>query len=152
MTGLVGWPAAIPSPSTGVWQLGPIPVRAYALAIILGIVVAVVIADRRWVARGGTKGTIADVALWAVPAGIVGARLYHVFTDWSTYFGPDGLGLVAALKIWQGGLGIWGAVRGPSVRAVVTSTRRCGRTGVGRGAGNRAIGQLGQPGVVRRSQ
>jgi len=112
VTGLVGWPAAIPSPSTGVWQLGPIPVRAYALAIILGIVVAVVIADRRWVARGGTKGTIADVALWAVPAGIVGARLYHVFTDWSTYFGPDGLGLVAALKIWQGGLGIWGAVAG----------------------------------------
>ncbi|TAL22899.1 MAG: prolipoprotein diacylglyceryl transferase, partial [Frankiales bacterium] len=48
--------AYLPSPSTGVWQLGPFPVRAYALAIILGVVVAVVLGERRWVARGGTKG------------------------------------------------------------------------------------------------
>ena len=102
--------ASIPSPTSGVWYLGPVPIRAYALMIILGIIVAIWIADRRWVARGGKSGAIADIAIWAVPAGIIGARLYHVLTDWSTYFGPDGKGFVAALKIWQGGLGIWGAV------------------------------------------
>ncbi|MCU0296477.1 MAG: prolipoprotein diacylglyceryl transferase [Candidatus Nanopelagicales bacterium] len=109
--------AFIPSPSQGVWELGPIPIRAYALAILVGIFVAVWITDRRWQARGGKAGQIADVALWAVPAGIIGARLYHVATDWSTYFGDGGLGFVAALKIWQGGLGIWGAVAGGALGA-----------------------------------
>ncbi len=110
-------PAFIPSPPQGVWELGPIPVRAYALAILLGIFVAIWITDKRWQARGGQSGQIADVALWAVPAGIIGARLYHVMTDWSTYFGEGGLGFVAALKIWQGGLGIWGAVAGGALGA-----------------------------------
>lgn len=114
---------AIPSPSTGVWYLGPVPIRAYALMIIIGIVVAIWISDRRWVARGGRSGAIADVAIWAVPAGIIGARLYHVITDWSTYFGPDGRGLLAALKIWQGGLGIWGAVAGGMLGAWFAARR-----------------------------
>ncbi|MEZ5186857.1 MAG: prolipoprotein diacylglyceryl transferase [Candidatus Nanopelagicales bacterium] len=109
--------AYIPSPSQGVWDIGPIPVRAYALAILLGIFVAVYITDKRWIARGGRSGEIADVALWAVPAGIIGARLYHLATDWSTYFGDGGLGFVAALKIWQGGLGIWGSVAGGALGA-----------------------------------
>uniref|UniRef100_UPI003512C5C0 prolipoprotein diacylglyceryl transferase n=1 Tax=Mycolicibacterium hippocampi TaxID=659824 RepID=UPI003512C5C0 len=102
--------AYIPSPSQGVWQLGPLPLRAYALFIIAGIIAALVIGDRRWVARGGEPGVIYDVALWAVPFGLIGGRVYHVLTDWSTYFGPDGAGFSAALRIWDGGLGIWGAV------------------------------------------
>lgn len=102
--------ASIPSPSNGVWYLGPIPIRGYALCILLGIVVALWIGRRRWVARGGRAEQVSDVALWAIPAGVIGARVYHVLTDWQTYFGPDGLGFVAALKIWQGGLGIWGAI------------------------------------------
>jgi prolipoprotein diacylglyceryl transferase len=102
--------ASFPSPSQGVWHLGPLPIRAYALCIIAGIVAALLIGDRRWVARGGDRGLIYDVALWAVPFGLIGGRLYHVMTDWKTYFGQDGLGFVAALKIWDGGLGIWGAV------------------------------------------
>ncbi len=109
--------AYLPSPAQGVWQLGPIPVRAYALAILVGIFVAVYITDRRWQARGGKAGQIADVALWAVPAGIIGARVYHVLTDWSTYYGEGGLGFVASLKIWQGGLGIWGGVAGGALGA-----------------------------------
>ena len=109
--------AFIPSPVQGVWNLGPIPVRAYALAILVGIFVAVWITDRRWQARGGKAGQIADVALWAVPAGIIGARLYHVATDWSTYFGPGGLGFISSLQIWQGGLGIWGGVAGGALGA-----------------------------------
>ncbi|MDQ3503054.1 MAG: prolipoprotein diacylglyceryl transferase, partial [Actinomycetota bacterium] len=59
--------AYLPSPSTGVWQVGPIPIRAYAFAILLGVVAAVVIGERRWVARGGTKGVVTDVATIAVP-------------------------------------------------------------------------------------
>jgi prolipoprotein diacylglyceryl transferase len=102
--------AFFPSPSQGVWHLGPLPIRAYALFIIIGIIVALVIGDRRWVARGGEQGVIYDIALWAVPFGLIGGRLYHLMTDWKTYFGDDGAGFLAALKIWDGGLGIWGAV------------------------------------------
>lgn len=102
--------AYLPSPSQGVWHLGPVPLRAYALCIIVGIIAALVIGDRRWQARGGQAGVIYDIALWAVPFGLVGGRLYHVMTDWPTYFGPSGKGLGAAFQVWQGGLGIWGAV------------------------------------------
>jgi prolipoprotein diacylglyceryl transferase len=102
--------ASFPSPSQGVWHLWLVPIRAYALFIIIGIIVALVIGDRRWVARGGEQGVIYDIALWAVPFGLVGGRLYHLITDWRTYFGDDGAGFLAALKIWDGGLGIWGAV------------------------------------------
>lgn len=116
-------PAAIPSPGQGVWYLGPVPLRAYALFILLGVFVAVWIGGRRFVARGGARGQVADVAMWAVPFGIVGARLYHVITDWTTYFGPGGSGFVAALKIWQGGLGIWGAVAGGALGAWIACRR-----------------------------
>ena len=102
--------AYIPSPSQGVWHLGVIPIRAYALFIIVGIIVALIIGDRRWVARGGEQGVIYDIAIPAVLFGLVGGRLYHVITDWRTYFGEDGAGLAGALRIWDGGLGIWGAV------------------------------------------
>ncbi len=99
----------IPSPDQGVWHLGPFPIRAYALCIILGVVVAVWLGEKRWVARGGKPGQIQDVALWAVPFGIVGGRLYHVITDNGNYFGA-GKNPVEALYIWHGGLGIWGAI------------------------------------------
>lgn len=102
--------AFIPSPSQGVWSLGPLPVRAYALLIIAGIIVAIVVGSRRYVARGGSAGVIGDIALWAVPFGIIGGRLYHVVTDWQLYFAPGGSGIIGALRIWDGGLGIWGAV------------------------------------------
>lgn len=78
--------------------------------IIVGIIAALVLGDRRWVARGGQQGVIYDIALWAVPFGLIGGRLYHVMTDWRTYFGEDGAGVAGALRIWDGGLGIWGAV------------------------------------------
>ena len=105
-----GIPAYLPSRAQGVWNLGPIPVRAYALLIILGIVVAIVVGGRRYVARGGSPGVIGDIAIWAVPFGIIGGRLYHVITDWQLYFAPGGSGIVGAVRIWDGGLGIWGAV------------------------------------------
>ncbi|HSK25428.1 MAG TPA: prolipoprotein diacylglyceryl transferase [Jiangellales bacterium] len=116
-------PAAIPSPDQGVWYLGPLPLRAYALCILLGIVVAVWLGDRRWVQRGGRQGTVADVAVWAVPFGIIGGRLYHVLTEWDPYFGPGGDPL-AALQVWRGGLGIWGAVALGGVGAWIGCRRR----------------------------
>ena len=106
---LAAVPMAIPSPSQGVWHLGPVPLRAYAFCILAGIAVAVWLTERRWRARGGLPGQVSDVALWAVPFGIVGGRLYHVISSPDAYFGPGG-DPVAALYIWRGGLGIWGAV------------------------------------------
>ena len=102
-------PTLIPSPSRGVWHVGPLPLRAYALAIVVGVIVAIVVSDRRWRARGGVVGTVGDVATWAVPFGLVGGRVYHVLTDWSMYFGRGGQPL-RSLEIWRGGLGIPGAV------------------------------------------
>jgi len=118
-----GFLANIPSPDRGVWYLGPIPIRAYALCIIAGIVVAVTWGEKRLVARGGQPGTVTDVAVFAVPFGLLGGRLYHVLTDWETYFGPGGHP-IDALKIWQGGLGIWGAVALGGVGAWIGCRRR----------------------------
>ncbi len=101
--------ASIPSPSDGVWHLGAFPVRGYALCIILGVVVAVWVGDRRWIARGGQPGTVGDIAVWMVPFGLIGGRIYHVLTDPELYFG-EGKDPITALYIWRGGLGIWGAI------------------------------------------
>lgn len=114
---------SIPSPAQGVWHLGPVPIRGYALCIVLGIVVAVWLSERRWVARGGKAGEIQDVALWAVPFGIVGARLYHVATDHALYFGP-GKSAWNALYVWHGGLGIWGGIAGGALGAYLCARRK----------------------------
>jgi prolipoprotein diacylglyceryl transferase len=116
--------AAIPSPAQGVWELGPFPLRGYALCIILGIVAAIWIGEKRWQARGGRVGDVQDVALWAVPAGIVGARLYHVATDWKAYFGDGSEGPIEILYVWHGGLGIWGGVAGGALGAWFACRRK----------------------------
>jgi prolipoprotein diacylglyceryl transferase len=102
--------AYFPSPSQGVWYLGPVPLRAYALCIVAGMLAALWIGEKRWVERGGEPGVVYTIFWWAMPFGLIGGRLYHVITDWRTYFGDDGAGFVAAFRIWEGGLGIWGAV------------------------------------------
>jgi prolipoprotein diacylglyceryl transferase len=106
---IAGALAAFPSPPQGVWYVGPIALRAYAICIIAGIVVAVWWGNKRFVARGGRPGRVTDVAVWAVPFGIVGGRLYHVITDHQLYFG-EGRNPWNAFAIWNGGLGIWGAI------------------------------------------
>ncbi|MFE7750867.1 prolipoprotein diacylglyceryl transferase [Streptomyces sp. NPDC057428] len=115
--------AFIPSPSTGVIELGPIPLRGYAFCIIIGVFVAVWFGNKRWIARGGKAGTVADIAVWAVPFGLVGGRLYHVITDYQLYF-SDGEDWVDAFKIWEGGLGIWGAIALGAVGAWIACRRR----------------------------
>jgi prolipoprotein diacylglyceryl transferase len=101
--------AAIPSPDFTYFQIGPLRLHAYAICILIGIVAAVLITQRRWFARGGGAQEVSDIAMWAVPAGIIGGRIYHVVTSPDQYFGPGGEP-VRALYIWKGGLGIWGAI------------------------------------------
>jgi prolipoprotein diacylglyceryl transferase len=115
--------ASIPSPARGVWHLGPVPIRAYALCILVGIVVAAWITRKRWATRGGRPDDVLDVALWAVPFGIVGGRLYHVITDPELYF-TAGRQPIRALYIWDGGLGIWGAVALGALGAWIGCRRR----------------------------
>jgi prolipoprotein diacylglyceryl transferase len=117
--------STIPSPVQGVWHLGPIPLRGYALCILGGIALAIIVGQRRWQARGGDPGLVVDVATWCVPFGVVGGRLYHVITSPSEYFGKGG-DPVKALYVWQGGLGIWGAVVLGGVGAWIA----CRRAGV----------------------
>ncbi|MGY1814120.1 prolipoprotein diacylglyceryl transferase [Blastococcus sp. SYSU D00820] len=115
--------AAIPSPTQGVWEVGPLPLRAYALCIIAGIVLACWITEKRWVARGGRPGEVLDIAVWAVPFGIIGGRLYHVVSTPQPYFGEGGDPL-KAFAIWEGGLGIWGAIALGGVGAWIACRRR----------------------------
>lgn len=113
---------SIPSPGWSAFHLGPLTIHAYALCILTGIVVAWRIASRRFVERGGSAEVFEQVVGVAVVAGIVGARLYHVLTDHQLYFGP-GRRPVEALYIWNGGLGIWGAVAGGALAAWVMCRR-----------------------------
>ena len=94
--------------------IGPFTIHFYALCIIAGIAVAIWLGDKRLVSAGEKqglqlKGVVSEVAVIAVPAGIIGGRLYHVLTSPDQYFGSNG-DLLAILKIWKGGLGIWGAI------------------------------------------
>ncbi len=99
---------SIPSPSSNQLEIGPLTLNYYGLCIGLGVLVAVYIAQRRWAARGGHPDDIASIATWAVPAGLIGARVYHVITDWRP--------IDSWLKVWEGGLGIpGGLVAGVSV-------------------------------------
>ncbi len=96
--------ASIPSPSSNGFDIGPLTLNYYGLCIGLGVVVAVVMAQRRWTRMGGHPDDIPEIAKWAVPAGVIGARLYHVITDWRP--------ITEWIKIWEGGLGIPGGLIG----------------------------------------
>jgi prolipoprotein diacylglyceryl transferase len=115
--------ASIPSPGDSEIHLGPLPLRGYALCIIIGVFLAIWLGGRRWIERGGRPGTVADIAVWAVPSGLIGARIYHVVTDYQLYF-DEGQDPVDALKIWDGGIGIWGAIAGGALGAWIACRRR----------------------------
>ncbi|MDQ6754909.1 MAG: prolipoprotein diacylglyceryl transferase [Actinomycetota bacterium] len=122
-------PASIPSPAWSGFSVGPVTVHAYALCILAGIIAAVMLTSIRWKRRHAPEGSIWDIAIWAIPFGIVGGRLYHVFSSPDNYFGPgyNGHGdLLLIPQIWRGGLGIWGAV----LLGVVGAWIGCRRSGV----------------------
>ncbi len=111
---------SIPSPSDNSIELGPFQLRAYGLAIALGVLAAVWIARRRWAARGGDPDDISRLALWSVLAGLIGARLYHVITDHDRYEGR----WLHAFAVWEGGLGIpGGLIAGVGVGAYIAHRR-----------------------------
>ena len=111
--------ASIPSPADNAIEIGPLTLRLYGALIALGVVAAVVITQRRWAARGHDPDQIMTVAMWAVPFGVVGARLYHVITDNERFRGN----WLEALEVWSGGLGIWGAISGGALGAVIAARR-----------------------------
>ncbi|WP_034269323.1 prolipoprotein diacylglyceryl transferase [Actinospica robiniae] len=115
--------AYLPSPSTAGLQIGPLPVRFYALCIIAGIAIAVILGERRWRAKGGEPHIITDIAIWAVPFGLIGGRLYHVVTDPELYF-EHGEDWVRVFYVWDGGLGIWGAIALGGLGAWIGARRR----------------------------
>ncbi len=109
---------SIPSPDVSSFELGPIRVHFYALFILIGIALAIWIGSRRFRQRGGPAGMILDIALWAVPFGIVGGRIFHVLTHWDYYFYP-GADLSKVFAVWEGGLAIFGALILGSVGAFI---------------------------------
>ncbi|MFT8395785.1 prolipoprotein diacylglyceryl transferase [Propionibacterium sp.] len=122
-------PLFLPSPPISSFQVGPVTIHIYALCMLTGIVVAWILSSRRFVAKGGTPELFDSLALWSVVIGIIGARLYHVITDPELYFAA-GRNPIDAFKIWNGGLGIWGAVAAGAIAALVWCRRHGVRFGV----------------------
>jgi len=120
--------AFLPSPARGLWYLGPLPVRAYALCIIAGILVALQVATRRYRKTGGRDGVMLAVATLAIPAGLIGARGWGLLTDSQLFFGP-GHDWTAVLRIWDGKIGFPGAVAAGALGAWIA----CRRAGVALG-------------------
>jgi prolipoprotein diacylglyceryl transferase len=117
--------AYLPSPANGVWHLGVIPVRAYALCVLAAVLVCLWLTDWRYRRGGGQPGVILDLATVAVPVGLIGARIYSVLTDFHRYFGP-GRDWTDVLRVWDGGMGVAAAVAAGAVAAWAY----CRRTGV----------------------
>ncbi len=112
--------AAIPSPHNGIVHLGPLPLHAYGLMLAIGVVVAVRIGELRSQKRGFAEGLVGDLATKLVLGGVIGARVYHLFTGYKW----EQKGIVGAFKIWEGGLSIWGAVAGGAVVLVWIARKR----------------------------
>jgi prolipoprotein diacylglyceryl transferase len=114
--------SSIPSPSISFIELGPFKIHFYALCILTGIILAIWIANRRLVRWGYQSGLALDVALWTVPIGVVGARIFHVLTHSGDYFYP-GADVTAVFRIWEGGIAIYGGLIGGAVGAWIGSKR-----------------------------
>ncbi len=147
----------LPSPPVNGFHVGPLFVHFYGLMYVIGIALAIYITRRRWRAAGGDPALVADVATWAVPAGIIGGRVYFDITT------PDQIPHVwyGVFAVWTGGLGIWGGIAfgaaaghlaGPAHRGQRGGLRQRDRPGPAGGAGRRPHRQLLQPGAVRQAQ
>ncbi|QYF75393.1 prolipoprotein diacylglyceryl transferase [Cryobacterium sp. PAMC25264] len=118
-------PLSIPSPEWSYFDLGPLRIHAYAICILIGIFAATALTSRRLTKRGGEPGVVLDIILWAVPLGIVGARIFHVLTHPNDYF-YDGANLWDVFAVWKGGIAIFGALLGGAVGAYIG----CRRSGI----------------------
>ncbi len=109
---------SIPSPPFSTFQVGPITIHYYALCLLTGMIIAVIVTNQRLIARGVPSGKVIDIAIWAIPIALVGGRLYHVFTHPNDYLSP-GDNLWNILAIWQGGLAIFGSILFGTVGAYI---------------------------------
>ncbi len=113
-------PSSIPSPTSGSLSIGPLQLTAYGLMIALGVIAATSLAGRRLVSSGaGTRDDMSSIAILSVAGGVVGARIYHVVTDWSRF--SDDLGRIP--MIWKGGLGIPGGLLGGVISGIYVARR-----------------------------
>ncbi len=112
--------AFIPSPPHGIVHLGPMPLHAYGLMLAIGVIVAVTVAEKRWTRMGHDAKEFSGIVVPVVIAGVVGARVYHLFTGYKWSEG----GLVGTVEIWKGGLSIWGAVLGGAIAVLVLARKR----------------------------
>ena len=111
---------AFPTPSTSAVELGPFTIHFYALCIIAGVAIAIYVSNRRFVAAfPHAVNVVGDIAIVAVPSGVIGGRLYHVATTPEQYFG-DNANFLDIFKIWNGGLGIWGAISAGALGAYIS--------------------------------
>jgi prolipoprotein diacylglyceryl transferase len=122
---VVSFPLSIPSPEWSYFDLGPFRIHAYAICILIGIFLATAVTSRRLTKRGGEPGVVLDIILWAVPLGIVGARIFHVLTHPDDYFGA-GKNLWEVFAVWNGGIAIFGALIGGAIGAYIG----CHRAGI----------------------
>jgi prolipoprotein diacylglyceryl transferase len=104
----------LPSPPVNGFDVGPLFVHFYGLMYVIGIALAIYITRRRWIAAGGDGALVADVATWAVPAGIIGGRIYFDITTPGD-IPPHWWGIFA---VWSGGLGIWGGIAAGALTGV----------------------------------
>jgi prolipoprotein diacylglyceryl transferase len=108
--------AYLPGPASGAWHLGPVTVHGYALCVVLGVLALLGLAERRYRAVGGRPWAIVDLATVAVPAALIGARIYRITVDFQRYFG-HGRDWVGIFRVWDGGLGLPGAAIGGMIAA-----------------------------------
>ncbi len=113
-------PLSIPSPPPILKQfmIGPLTIHTYALCLLLGMIFAIIITQRRMTNRGAPRGIVLDIVIWAIPLGIVGARVYHVLTHTGDYFYP-GANLWNTLAIWDGGNALYGSLIGGALGAFI---------------------------------
>src|SRR5689334_18220930 len=113
--------ASIPSPSSGVVELGPLTIHMYGLMLLLGIAACVLLTGYRWTRRGGDWDLVLRAGVWGVAWGIVGARLYHLATSWDDPVIHEHWWGFAAL--WKGGLGVWGGIGLGTIAGVIVVHR-----------------------------
>jgi prolipoprotein diacylglyceryl transferase len=117
-------PLSIPSPPPILKQfmIGPLTIHTYALCLLAGMILAIIITQRRMTNRGAPRGIVLDIVIWAIPLGIVGARVYHVLTHTGDYFFP-GANLWNTLAIWDGGNALYGSLIGGALGALIGCRR-----------------------------
>jgi prolipoprotein diacylglyceryl transferase len=112
--------AYIPSPARGVYYIGPIPLHVYGLMLAIGVLAATRVAELQWQRAGHNRSDIAEIAVGVVIGGVVGARVYHLMTDYQIYTHR----WVNALKVWDGGLSMWGVLGGGIIAVIIMTHRR----------------------------